>query len=224
MDARSARIEGLGLNDEGDFSHDLVVLLAAAPRFGQYVAYAQRGLAHDPCRTYCRGRIAFPAFETRHLRRSADDDFQRVAALLRMAREVEFRRSAAVAVIGHGFAVHAHFVIGRSPSQMEEYLPVGPCERYGELGRENVVFLRPVRQTGEVTGVARRGCGRFLRRGVGDHFAARQLAAVGRNILLRRQRAAREECYDRKNTPHIFAFLTFIFAVRRNEFPRSAPA
>ena len=38
------------------------------------------------------------------------------------------------------------------------------------------------------------------------------------------QRAAREECYDRKNTPHIFAFLTFIFAARRNEFPRSAPA
>ena len=83
-----------------------------------------------------------------------------------MAREVEFRRSAAVAVIGHGFAVHAHFVIGRSPSQMEEYLPVGPCERHGELGRENVAFLRPVRQTGEVTGVARKGCGRFLRRGV----------------------------------------------------------
>jgi len=108
--------------------------------------------------------------------------------------------------------------------QVEQHLPVGPCERYGELGRENVVFLRPVRQTGEVTGVARRGCGRFLRRGVGDHFAARQLAAVGRNILLRRQRAAREECYDRKNTPHIFAFLTFIFAARRNEFPRSAPA
>ena len=107
---------------------------------------------------------------------------------------------------------------------LEEYLPVGPCERHGELGRENVVFLRPVRQTGEVTGVARRGCGRFLRRGVGDHFAARQLAAVGRNILLRRQRAAREECYDRKNTPHIFAFLTFIFAARRNEFLCSAPA
>lgn len=54
--------------------------------------------------------------------------------------------------------------------------PVGPCERYGELRRENVVLQVPLRQPREVAGVASVGCrGRFGRR-IDEDFAAGQFA------------------------------------------------
>ena len=51
VNARRARVEGFALDDESDFGHDVVSLFGAAPCLGEYVAYAQCGLAHDPCRS-----------------------------------------------------------------------------------------------------------------------------------------------------------------------------
>lgn len=75
------------------------------------------------------------------------------------------------ALQGHGKAVHAHFVVARRPSQVEQHLPVGPCERHGERCRENVVLEVPFRQTREVAVVAAVGRrGRFGRR-IGEYLA-----------------------------------------------------
>ena len=191
---------------QSDFGHDVVPLFGAAPCLGEYVAYAQCRLAHDPCLSDGRCGIIFPAFEPCDLRRGTENDLQCVTPLFGMAREVEFGRGIAVAVVGYRPAVYADLVVGRRPSDPEQHLPVGPGERYGEIRRETVALLRPFGQAREIFVVAAVGLRSFPGGGVDEQFAAHRFAAVGRNILLCRQRAARKKCYDRKNTPHRVVF------------------
>lgn len=124
-----------------------------------------------------------------------------------MAREVEFSRGVAVAVVGYRLAVYADLIVGRCPPEPEQYLPVGPGERYGEVRRETVPLLRPFVQALEIFVVAAVGLRSLPGAWVDEQFTAHRFAAVGRNILLCRQRAARKKCYDRKNTPHKVVFL-----------------
>ena len=98
------------------------------------------------------------------------DDFEHVAALFGLFGDVDFAGLLPSALQAIRKAVHAHFVVARRPSQVEQHLPVGPCERHGERCRENVVLEVPFRQTREVAVVAAVGRrGRFGRR-IGEYL------------------------------------------------------